>query len=485
MIDPIAADPAIPPPFATSEERRTSAALLAYQILDTPPDPNFDDFTLLAAALCDTPVSLISFLDGTRQWFKSGFGVDVRETPREWSFCTHAVLKPNDVLLVEDARTDARFADNPYVTGEPYVRFYAGAPLVTPTGEAVGTLCVIDYVPRALSPVQVYALKALGRQVVARLELLREIELRAEAERRFASALETRHEGVVLHQQGGDIILCDSRAEQILGLSRDQMLGRTSVDPRWRTVHEDGCPFPGEAHPAMEVLATGRPQRDVIMGVHKPDGALTWISINAAPLIRASEQRPYGVVVTFSDITERKNREDGRILLFEKLAKTDGLTGLDNHRKFREDLEFHCESPSEAASPLSLILLDVDFFKSYNDDFGHPQGDVVLKAIAEALLTCSRAGDLVSRYGGEEIAALLPNTDASGALKIAERMRACIEALTGLRRAVTVSVGVATRAGSGAQDAAALLEESDRALYASKRRGRNCVTHFRARPDSL
>jgi len=149
-----------------------------YGVLDTAPDQALNDLTLLAAQLCETPIALVSLLDERRQWFAAKIGLDLAETPREVSFCAHA-LAGQDLLIVPDATRDERFAQNPTVTGEPGIRFYAGAPLITPEGAVLGALCVIDRVPRALTPAREQALRALSRQVMAQLELRRRItELR-------------------------------------------------------------------------------------------------------------------------------------------------------------------------------------------------------------------------------------------------------------------------------------------------------------------
>src|ERR1700737_3167981 len=133
-------------PIPPSEERRL-AALYEYELLDKPSEDLFDSFTRRAARLCDTPISLITLVDRDRQWFKSSVGLDVRETAREIAFCAHTILG-EDMFEVGDAGADPRFADNPLVTGEPGIRFYAGFPLRSSEGEAVGTVCVIDRRPR-------------------------------------------------------------------------------------------------------------------------------------------------------------------------------------------------------------------------------------------------------------------------------------------------------------------------------------------------
>ena len=131
-----------------------------------------------------------------------------------------------------------------------------------------------------------------------------------ESEERYQSVVTAMAEGVILQDAASVILACNEAAEQLLGLSADQMMGRTSLDPRWRSIHEDGSPFPGDTHPVPVTLRTGEPQRNVVMGVHKPDGTLTWLSVNSEPLFREGETRPYAAVCTFSDITQRKLVED-------------------------------------------------------------------------------------------------------------------------------------------------------------------------------
>ena len=156
------------------DETARLAALRQYRILDTEPERAFDDLALLASQICQTPIALITLVDADRQWFKARTGIPETQTPRAVSFCAHAIKQP-DLFIVTDTRTDERFRDNPFVTGGPFVRFYAGAPLVTPEGHALGTICVIDSVPRTLTPDQREALEALRRQVEAQLELRRNL----------------------------------------------------------------------------------------------------------------------------------------------------------------------------------------------------------------------------------------------------------------------------------------------------------------------
>jgi diguanylate cyclase (GGDEF)-like protein len=339
------------------------AALRHYHLLDTPAEAQFDGLTQLAAYICQTPIALISLIDSDRQWFKSRHGLDVCETGRDEAFCAHAILQPDDLLVVPEAHNDPRFADNPLVIGEPFIRFYAGMPLLSHSGYPIGTLCVIDSQPRHLSIEQQDALRILGRQVIAQCEL-------------------------------------HLRVQQLEELSEQQA--------RYE---------------------------------HELEGAKKSLELLNAQL--------------------------------HKQSHTDTLTGVPNRRSFEENLAHECLRAERNASPFSLLVVDVDHFKAVNDNYGHPVGDKVLIDVAQALLHAARGSDLVSRYGGEEFAVLLPDTDAAGAMIMAERLRLAVQEATRSAIPVTVSIGIDTSPLTDI-DGAKLFANADDALLAAKQRGRNC-----------
>ena len=332
-----------PAPIKADEASRL-AALRQYAILDTPAEAEFDDFTKLASRICNTPVALISLVDAGRQWFKSKVGLDAPETPRDISFCGHAI-HGRGVMVVPNALEDERFSDNPLVSSGLNIRFYAGAPLVTPEGYGIGTLCVIDSVPHQLSDDQRELLAALGRQVVRQLELRRALDQaqimavsRQESEERFHQLFLHVGQGVVIQQADGRITDVNPAAERILGQSSDEIRGLTSLDPRWRAVREDGSEFPGAEHPSMVALHSGEPVIGVVMGVFHPgDNDWRWIRVDAFPRCAHAGGPVLQVYVVFSDITETRQA-------YLKVRQA---------RKFLSDV-------LAAASEVSIIATDCD-----------------------------------------------------------------------------------------------------------------------------
>jgi diguanylate cyclase (GGDEF)-like protein len=194
-------------------EAQRQAVLDAYQILDTAPEQSFDDLVLIASSICDMPMGSITLIDRDRQWLKSTLGLgDAKQTSRTDAFCAHTILDPERVMVVNDAQKDPRFQDNPFVREDPNLRFYAGAPLVTPDGLAMGSICVMDSHPGHLNEDQIKALQALSRQVVQLLEL-----------RRVSSDLEDKVREQAwyeenLRQENADLI-SQTRSDPLTGLS--------------------------------------------------------------------------------------------------------------------------------------------------------------------------------------------------------------------------------------------------------------------------
>ena len=206
------------------------AALRSYAVMDTPPEREFDDIVGIAAHICGVPIAIISLIDDARTWAKSVVGIDFKELPRETSFCWHVIDQP-DVFIIRDAMQDPRFSDHPLVEGEPKLRFYAGVPITSPSGLALGSLCVLDKVTRDLSPEQTSALVALARQVTTMLELRRMSVLHRTSEARHRFILESALDyGIVTMDLQGFVTSWNEGAHRILGWTEDEMCGRPCAE---------------------------------------------------------------------------------------------------------------------------------------------------------------------------------------------------------------------------------------------------------------
>lgn len=396
-------------------------------------------------------------------------------------------IATGQIMLCEDSETDAR------VNRAACERIGLRSMVVVPLfyqDDRVGVLKVLSATPYAFTESDIQTLQLMAGFLASSLHLASEFDAKnillsqlQESEERYRSVIITMTEGVVLQLADGQITACNASAERIIGLTPEQMMGHKSIDLNWRTVREDGEPFPGEQHPATITLRTGQPQSNVVMGIHKSDKTLTWISINSQPLFHLNQSQPYAVVTTFADITERKRADEMLKHRAERerlIATTDGLTQVANRRCFDERLQSEWHRLMQGKQQLSLIMLDVDYFKRYNDCYGHQAGDTCLVKVAKAAAAAvKRSTDLFVRYGGEEFAAILPNTDAAGAIAVAESMRQAIQQLaipheqSDVSSIVTVSMGIATVIPCLGTSPDELVALADRALYDAKRQGRD------------
>ena len=284
-------------------EARRLEALRQYGVLDTPPESALNEITALAAQICDTPMATICFIDEDRQWFKARVGIKKSEMPRDISVCSHAVHQ-RSLFIVPDLSRDERFAGNPLVTGEPRIRFYAGAPLVTPSGFVLGTLCVMDREPRKLTPAQKSALHVLSRQVMAHLELNRHMQELVESESKFR----------LLAENITDVFWISSpKLEKIDYVSPgyERIWGRKAADlyanpNRWSDVI-----LPEDRERVLEVFDTlikNAPSISVEYRIARPDGSVRWVHDRGFQVRNASGKLVRLTGIT-ADITKRKQAE--------------------------------------------------------------------------------------------------------------------------------------------------------------------------------
>ena len=297
-------------PSNPNQEAERLTALHRYRILDTPAESIFDDLTRLVAQVCGTPIAVLSLLDAERQWFKSKVGLTETQTPRDISFCTH-VIQQRKLFVVNDATADKRFAQNKRVVGEPLIRFYAGMPLLTPDGYAIGTLCVMDRVPRQITPEQAEALRTLTQQVMAQLELRRncaelsrafaeqqqtELALK-NSEKLYHSLVEGIPQNLFRKDVEGRFTFANQRFCSILGKPLAEIVGKTDADffpadlaAKYR---KDDC-----------AIMESRQPLDTVEANQTPTGEKNYVHVIKAPIFDAQGQ-VVGTQGIFWDVTER------------------------------------------------------------------------------------------------------------------------------------------------------------------------------------
>jgi PAS domain S-box-containing protein len=301
-------------PLPANETERL-AALRRYNVLDTQPESAFDDLTRLAAQICGAPISLITLVDANRQWFKSRFGLDTVETPREQSFCTHAILQ-SELLVIEDVTKDERFADNPVVTSGWRCRFYAGAPLRTGDGYALGTLAVLDRQPRRLVPQQLEALRTLARQVMTHLELRRHLaelarsidehqhteERLRTSEAFYQTLVESLPQNILRKDAQGRFTFTNRKFLQSIGKASEDIIGKTDFD---LFPPELAAKYHRDDLRVMETLES----LDTIEAHQGPQGEQLFVHVLKTPLLD-SAGKVVGIQGIFWDVTQRRLIEE-------------------------------------------------------------------------------------------------------------------------------------------------------------------------------
>ena len=466
------------------EEEVRLAALRTTGLLDTPSEADFDELVGLATEICKTPMGMFTLIDKDRQWFKSRLGLTMQETPRSTSFCNHAIQQ-QDLFVVEDASLDARFADSPLVKGDPNIRFYAGMPLEAPGGARIGTLCVIDTVPRGLSDSQRKAMTVLAGQLKTKMNMraqqrelksaLREKEhVAAElaaSERRFRIFMNHAPFMVYMKDAQERLTFYNDRLAEEFNISSRQWIGKTSVD-LWPPKVSD------EIRRHEQQVITGGRIMEKVEETIEPDGRKRCIKTYKFPWWNERGEIMLGAFAmdVTEELAQRKALEEANEKL-SRQATIDVLTGLPNRRVLDERVEFEFRFAVRHKTHLSVVLLDLDNFKKINDKLGHAEGDRVLQQASRVLGEKMRATDLGARYGGEEFVVLLPGADTDGAILFAERICDGLRQIRGFEGPVTASLGIASMdptSNSGRR----LIERADEAMYEAKRGGKDRIeTH--------
>ena len=456
------------PPLLFNESQR-QAAIDAYGLTEDGADLGLDGIVRLATHIFGVSIALVTLVERDRQLFVAKEGVAICETPRDISFCGHALsLGVEDLMVVPDATLDPRFADNPLVLGEPFILFYAGCPLRTPGGHVLGTLCLADARPRtgftAEERTNLFELAAL---VMDKLDARRLALAQRASQSRFENITATSPDGIICADNQGRITFWNEACERLFGYDAETAIGRELdliVPPAMRGGHTGGLArVAGGGMPRL-VGTTVELEAVHVSGRHFP------IELSLS-MWRESGHACFGAIIR--DISARRADETR---LYE-LAHVDALSRLPN----RLVLLNRIAELVGAGQAFSLLMLDLDGFKDVNDTRGHNAGDEVLREVARRLLECVRPTDTVARLGGDEFSVLLPDCDNQA---LVTRIGDCIlEALVfpfhleGGDAHVTASIGAAFSPLHGDR-VADLLSAADLAMYQAKADGRNCLRFF-------
>jgi len=464
--------------FHSDLEELRMQDLDSYEILDTLAESEFDALTRLAQLCAGTPVAFISFIDRERQWFKSSQGLKIRETLRSVAFCDYTI-KQREALVVEDAREAPQFRDNPLVTAGHGFVFYAGVPLISPQGHALGTLAVIDYAPRKATPELLESLKTIAGEIMLHLLLHKERLLadrfaaeHLEAERRFKVLLENLP-GMVYRcrlDQRWTMEFISEGSVRITGYRPEEFTsGR--VDFVELIVPEDREMVANRVDESVQQHAPYQ----IIYRILNHDGDLRWVwEQGAAVRDRTDEVTALEGFIT--DITEHKQAEQ----LIQHIAYHDSLTGLANRSLLNDRLAMLVSTSQRKNRNFAVLFLDLDRFKYINDILGHVVGDKLLQQVGTRLKACVREMDTVARVGGDEFIIVLPDTSAPEAAAVAQKI------LGGLAQPFQVdenpliteaSIGIALFPQDG-RDSEELLRCADIAMFSAKDVGRNTYRFF-------
>jgi diguanylate cyclase (GGDEF)-like protein/PAS domain S-box-containing protein len=446
------------------EEPGRLAALTTCGLLDSAPEPGFDHIVALACDLLRVPIATISLVDAERQWFKARVGIDKAETPRDISFCAHAILG-DAAFVVPDARLDPRFAASPLVTGEPFARFYAGVPLRV-DGHAIGTLCVIDRVPRdGLTDRQLRQLHDLAELARDRIEVARRERARAVGQGRFERMLSQSPTAAICADADDVIISWNAAATALFGHAASDAIGQPLyiiIPPRLRGSHAVGF---GNA------VASGRSRLNgkavEICGIHR-NGHEIPLEVSLSMWTEAGKPT-FGALVR--DISERHRAQEQ----LRRLALVDTLTGLPNRNALHQRLQVALAAEaSRPESGAALMMLDLDDFKDVNDSLGHSAGDQLLVAAARRLAAAIGDRGYLGRLGGDEFAVLLPGcADPLAAGEVADDVIGAFKQPFEIGDQlvyVGTSIGIALYPAHG-QDDESLFSRADLALYQAKADG--------------
>ena len=461
-------DPASKDPAAVAQTLPESARQLALDrlgVLDSAAEESFNGLVQAAAAICGTPIALISLVDRDRQWFKANLGLEgVSETPRTISFCTHAIQQ-RGLFVVEDAQLDPRFANNPLVTGDPHIRFYAGAPLCLADGAAVGTLCVIDRKPLQLNDQQRQVLDGLSRTAAQLLDgrraLQSEVSLREQSER-ISNGMPI---GLYASDGEGACTFTNPRWQEIFGLSLEESLGSGWAD----TLHPED-----RAKVFAEWTLAAQEAREFQMGfrlLHR-DGSVIHVHSQAKAL-----RNPSGDITGFLGFTQDVSSEVALKAELLHQASHDSLTQLLNRYAFDQRLSECLQQPVKPGEPgHALLYIDLDQFKIINDAAGHAAGDLTLVKVARLLESLQGPEASLARLGGDEFGLLLPHCGVEGAEAMAEHIIKQLEDFrfqVGEQRfRVGVSIGVVPLVGHGLHPDA-VMQAADTSCFTAKEGGRN------------